>query len=220
MGAEEALMRIYDVTVPLKEGMATYAGEEPGPKLDFHSLISQGKSANVSALSLGSHTGTHVGAPHHFLDNGVTMEQVPVDHLVGPCRVIEHKGEGHIGAADLEAAGIPDGTRRLLVKTSNGPFWDDAEFHPEFLALDDDAGPWLVQRGIVLVGLDYMSIERFRSPTHAVHVAMLKTNAVLLEGLDLRAVAPGEYFMVCAPLPVVGADGAPARVFLLEGLAA
>jgi arylformamidase len=207
-------MEIFDVTVRLREGMATYAGEEPGPVLDFHSLIREGKSANVSALSLGSHTGTHVDAPDHFLDNGVTVEQMPVEYLVGPCYVMEYAGEGHISAAHLEAAHIPSGTSRLLVKTRNGRFWDDDAFHPEFIGLDDDAGPWLVERGVVLVGIDYMSIERFHSPTHAVHEALLRANAVIVEGLDLRRITPGEYFMVCAPLPVEGADGAPARVFL------
>ncbi len=209
-------MEIYDVTVRLREAMATYAGEEQGPVLDFHSLMSKGESANVSALSLGSHTGTHVDSPHHFLDNGVTVEQMPVEYMVGPCYVMEYAGEGHISAADLEAAAIPTATRRLLVKTNNGRFWDDDAFHPEFIGLDDDAGPWLVERGIVLVGIDYLSIERFHSPTHAVHKALLETGAVILEGLDLRRVAPGEYFLVCAPLPVAGADGAPARVFLFD----
>ncbi len=209
-------MEIYDVTVRLREGMATYAGEEPGPVLDFHSLMSDGESANVSALSLGSHTGTHVDSPDHFLNNGVTVEQMPVEYMVGPCYVMEYKGDGHISAVDLEAAGIPRGTSRLLVKTKNGRFWDDDAFHPEFIGLDDDAGPWLVGRGVVLVGIDYMSIERFHSPTHAVHKALLEAGAVILEGLDLRRVAPGEYFLVCAPLPVAGADGAPARVFLLD----
>lgn len=208
-------MEIYDITVRLREGMATYAGEEPGPVLDFHSLMSEGKSANVSALSLGSHTGTHVDSPHHFLDNGVTVEQIPVEYMVGPCYVMAYEGDGHISAADLEAAGIPGGMSRLLVKTKNGRFLDDDAFHPEFIGLDDDAGPWLVGRGIVLIGIDYMSIERFHSPTHAVHKALLEAGAVILEGLDLRRVAPGEYFLVCAPLPVAGADGAPARVFLL-----
>jgi len=211
-------MRIIDVTVPLREPMATYAGTEPGPRLHFHSLIANGDSANVSELSLGSHTGTHVDAPDHFLDNGVTVEQIPVEHLVGPAVVIEHKGGDHITAADLEAAKIPAGVTRLLVKTANGVFWDDDDFHPEFLGFAEDAGPWLTERGLVLVGIDYMSIERFRSPTHAVHHALLVTGAVLLEGLDLRKVTPGEYLLVCAPLPVEGADGAPARVFLLDGV--
>jgi arylformamidase len=218
MGGEETSMRIYDVTVPLRAGMATYAGTEPGPVLDFHSLISRGDSANVSALSLGSHTGTHVDAPDHFLANGLTVEQMPVEHLVGPARVVEFTGDGHITAADLEAVGLPHGTTRLLLKTTNGRFWDDEEFHPEFIGLEEDAGSWLVARGFVLVGIDYMSIERFRSPTHAVHAALLEQGIVIVEGLDLRAVSEGEYFMVCAPLPVVGADGAPARVFLMEGI--
>ena len=209
-------MEIYDIAVRLREGMATYAGEEPGPVLDFHSLMDKGDSANVSALALGSHTGTHVDSPHHFLNNGVTVEQMPVGHIIGLCYVTAYEGDSHISAADLEAAGIPGGTSRLLLKTKNGRFWDDDAFHPEFIGLGDDAGPWLVERGIVLVGIDYMSIERFHSPTHAVHLALLETGAVILEGLDLRKVAPGEYFLVCAPLPVAGADGAPARAFLFD----
>jgi len=209
-------MRIYDVTVPLREGMATYAGTEPGPVLNYHSLISNGESANVSALSLGSHTGTHVDSPHHFLDNGIGVDQMPVAHMVGPAYVAEFTGQGHITVADLESAGIPAGVARLLAKTTNGHFWDDDAFHPEFIGFDESAAGWLAER-FVLVGIDYMSIERFHSPTHSVHHALLSKGAVILEGLDLRAVPPGEYFLVCAPLNVVGADGAPARVYLLEG---
>ncbi len=209
-------MRIHDITVPLRPTIPTYADDEPGPRLRFHSLMSRGDSANVSELSLGSHTGTHVDAPDHFLDNGVTVEQMPIEHLVGPCRVVEFPGGSHITAADLDAAHIPPGTTRLLAKTRNAGLWDDDGFHEEFIGFAEDAGEWLTERGLVLVGIDYMSIERFRSPTHAVHHALLAKNVVILEGLDLRDVPPGEYTIVCAPLPVVGADGAPARVFLLD----
>jgi arylformamidase len=208
-------MRVYDVTVPLREVMATYGGTEPGPVLRYHSLMSKGASANVSQLSLGSHTGTHVDSPHHFLDNGIGVDRMPVEHMVGPAYVAEFSGTDHITAADLERAAIPPGTTRLLAKTTNGAFWDDASFHPEFVGFDDSAAEWLAER-FVLVGIDYLSIERFHSPTHAVHVALLKKGAVILEGLDLRAVSPGEYFLVCAPLNVVGADGAPARAYLLD----
>lgn len=208
-------MRIFDVSVPLREGMATYAGTEPGPVLRYHSLMSDGQSANVSELSLGSHTGTHVDSPHHFLDNGIGIDQMPVEHMVGPCYVAEFTGEGHITVADLERASIPAGTTRLLAKTTNASFCDDNAFHPEFVGFDDSAAEWLAER-FVLVGIDYMSIERFHSPTHAVHHALLSKGAVILEGLDLRIVTPGEYFMVCAPINVAGADGAPARVFLLD----
>ena len=213
-----ARMAIYDVTVPLRPTIPTYGGTEPGPELRFHSLIARGDEANVSALSLGSHTGTHVDAPHHFLDNGVTVEQMPVERMVGPAYVWQHAGDGHISAADLESAAIPADVTRLLIKTSNGRFWDDDAFHEAFLALAPDAGLWLAQRGVVLVGIDYMSIEPYEAPGFPVHHALLQQNIVILEGLDLRAVTPGPYFLVCAPLPVVGADGAPARVFLLDGL--
>lgn len=209
-------MRIYDVSMPLRETMPTYAGTEPGPRLHYHSLIGNGDSANVSELSLGSHTGTHVDSPDHFLDNGITVEDMPVDAMVGPCYVAEIRTDSHITIADLEAANIPAGTTRLLVHTSNDRFLDDDEFHPEFVAFDDDAGPWLVERGLVLIGIDYLSIERFHSPTHAVHHTLLQENIVIIEGLDLRGVPVGEYFLFCGPLRVVGADGAPARVYLLD----
>jgi arylformamidase len=211
-------MRIYDVTVPLRPAIPTYAGTEPGPTLTFHSRIERGDSANVSELSIGSHCGTHVDAPDHFLDNGITVEQIPAGHLVGPVHVAQHLGADHITAADLDKMDIPRDATRLLVKTRNAGLFDDPEFHPDFIGFNEDAGPWLANRGFVLVGIDYMSIERFRSPSHAVHVALLEKGIVIVEGLELREVPPGDYFIVCAPLPVVGADGAPARVFLLEGL--
>jgi arylformamidase len=210
-------MAVYDVTVPLKPDMPTYAGEEPGPILSFHSLISEGQSANVSALSIGSHTGTHVDAPCHFLEGRSGVEAMPLESLVGPCQVIEYGGDRHITAADLEAAGIPASTRRLLIKTRSGRFWDDTVFRSDFVGLAGDAGGWLADRGYLLVGIDYMSIEQFRSATHEVHKALLEKNIVIVEGVDLRTIAPGAYFLVCAPLKVVGAEGAPARVFLLDG---
>src|SRR3989304_9860224 len=101
--------------------MPTYAGES-GPRLDFHSLIARGDSANISALSMGSHTGTHVDAPHHFLDGASTVEAMPPEALVGPAQVMEYTGSGHITAAHLEAAGLPADARRLLLKTLNGRF--------------------------------------------------------------------------------------------------
>lgn len=208
-------MVFYDVSVPLRPGMPTYAGE-PGPQLEHLKQISRGDSANVTALSLGSHTGTHVDAPQHFLDGRSTVEAMPLEALVGPAQVIELTEPRHITAADLEAASIPSGTTRLLLKTPNSRFWDDDEFHADFVGLTGDAAEWLVARGFVLVGIDYLSIERFRSPDHEVHKILLEANAVIVEGLDLRAVPPGEYTMACAPLKVVGADGAPARVFLWD----
>ena len=210
-------MAIYDVSVPLRPGMVTYAGE-PGPELIYHSLLSRGDSANVSSLSLGSHTGTHVDAPHHFIDGRATVESFAAEDLIGPVYVVAHAGVDHIGASDIESFGLPANARRVLFKTSNGRFWDDDDFHDDFIGLAEDAGRWLVKSGVRLVGIDYLSIERFRSPGHPVHLELLDAGVVIVEGLDLRAVAPGRYTMCCAPLKVVGAEGAPARVFLWDEL--
>ena len=209
-------MKVYDISVPLRADMPTYSGE-PGPRLQFAKQLSKGDSANVSVLSLGSHTGTHVDAPSHFLDGAPGVDSLPPEALVGPAFVAEHGGESHITAADLDALAIPPDCRRLLFKTSNGRLWDDAEFQRDFIALAPDAARALAEGGLRLVGIDYLSIERFRPERHEVHETLLASGVVILEGLDLRQVSPGEYFLVCAPLNVVGAEGAPARVFLIEG---
>ena len=208
-------MNVYDISVPLRSNMPTYEGE-PGPKLDFRKLLSKGDSSTVSVLSLGSHTGTHVDAPAHFIDGADSIERLPLDALVGPVYVAEFGGSTHITAADLESMAIPGDCQRLLFKTRNGRLWDDPEFHTDFIALAPDAATKLTERGIRLVGIDYLSIERFRARPHEVHETLLASGVVILEGVDLRRVTAGVYLLVCAPLNVVGAEGAPARVFLID----
>lgn len=208
-------MKVYDVSIPLRADMPTYDGE-PGPVLDFRSLLSRGDSMTISALSLGSHTGTHVDAPAHFVNGAPGIDSIPVDALVGPAYVAEFAGDTHITAADLDSMAIPSDCQRLLLKTRNGRFWDDDSFHQDFIALALDAAKALVERDIRLVGIDYLSIERFHADPHAVHETLLGKGIVIVEGLDLRRIAPGPYLLVCAPLNVVGAEGAPARVFLVD----
>ena len=208
-------MKVYDISVPLRPNMPTYEGE-PGPKLDFRKLLSKGDSATVSVLSLGSHTGTHVDAPSHFIDGAHGVEEMPLDALVGPAYVAEFGGDTHITAADLESMAIPGDCRRLLFKTRNGVFWNDSEFHTDFIALSPDAAAKLAGAGIRLVGIDYLSIERFHARPHEVHETLLASGVVILEGVDLRRVTAGSYLLVCAPLNVVGAEGAPARAFLID----
>jgi len=208
-------MKVYDVSVPLRADMPTYAGE-PGPQLDFPSRLSRGDAFTISTLSLGSHTGTHVDAPSHFLDGAPGVDNLPLDALVGPAYVAEFGGDTHITAADLDSMAIPGDCQRVLFKTRNGRFWDDSEFHTDFIALAPDAARSLADRGIRLVGIDYLSIEQFQASPHEVHEMLLAGGVVILEGLDLRRVASGGYFLVCAPLNVVGAEGAPARTFLID----
>jgi arylformamidase len=208
-------MKVYDVSVPLRADMPTYDGE-PGPSLDFRSLLSRGDSMTISAISLGSHTGTHVDAPAHFLDGAPRVDSLPLDALVGPAYVADFDGDTHITGADLDSMAIPADCRRLLFKTRNSRFWDDSSFHTDFIALAPDAAKVLVERGIRLVGIDYLSIERFHADPHDVHETLLGGGVVIIEGLDLRRIDPGPYLLVCAPLNVVGAEGAPARTFLID----
>lgn len=212
-------MTIYDVTMTLRPGMPVYPGE-PGPQILYLKRIGGNSSANVSEISMGSHCGTHVDAPHHFIDGRATVEELPLEALLGPVYVVEHTGEAHITAADLERFGLPADARRLLVKTRNGRFAADDQFHQDFVGLEPDAGGWLARRGFLLVGIDYLSIERFAAQTHEVHLTLLEAGVVVLEGLDLRAVRPGRYNIACAPLKMAGAEGAPARVFLWDELPA
>jgi arylformamidase len=208
-------MKVFDVSVPLRAGMPTYDGE-PGLSFDFRRHLSRGDPYTISTVSLGSHTGTHVDAPAHFLDGAPAVDSLPLDALVGPAYVAEFAGDTHITAADLHAMAVPPDCRRLLFKTRNGRLWDDTAFHTDFIALAPDAAVALVERDVRLVGIDYMSIEPYGASPNEVHEMLLAKGVVIVEGLDLRRVAPGPYLLVCAPLNVVGAEGAPARTFLID----
>jgi arylformamidase len=197
--------------------MPTYEGE-PGPTLEFLKSMAKGDQANVSVLSLGSHTGTHIDAPSHFVHGGASLDGLALDTFVGPARVVEYKGEGHITAAELTALDVPTDCERILFKTKNGSLWDDLEFRRDFSAVAPDAARELASRRLKLVGIDYLSIEPFGAEMPDTHTTLLSSGCVVLEGLDLRDIQPGTYFLVCAPLNVVGAEGAPARAILIEDL--
>jgi arylformamidase len=201
----------------LRPDLPTWPGE-PGPKLVPHSRIAAGRSANVSILTLGDHTGTHVDPPVHMLEGGYGADRLPLPAMLGPCRVLRYDGQGHIGGEWLERQSLPASTARVLFRTRNSERWraGQREFDQNFCALDQTAGRWLADREIVLVGIDYLSIEPFGSSPkgHPVHKALLRKGVVIVEGLDLHEVEPGEYDLACLPLKILDGDGAPARVVL------
>ena len=192
--------------------MVVYEGD-PGVEIAPRLEIARGDTANVSLLSMGSHTGTHVDAPAHFIEGGATVEALPVDSLIGPALVAEVGSERLIGRRDLEPLPL-DGQSRLLLKTRNSALWAAGDFSRDFVALDLEGARHLTERGLRLIGIDYLSIEAFHSPGHPVHRHLLGAGVVILEGLDLSRVAPGVYELVCLPLPVRGIDGAPCRAVL------
>ena len=192
--------------------MVVYEGD-PGVEIAPRLEIARGDTANVSLLSMGSHTGTHVDAPAHFIEGGATVEALPLDSLIGPALVAEVGCERLIGRRDLESLPL-DGQSRLLLKTRNSALWAAGDFSRDFVALDLEGARYLTERGLRLIGIDYLSIEAFHSPGHPVHRHLLGAGVVILEGLDLGRVAPGVYELVCLPLPVRGIDGAPCRAVL------
>ena len=200
-------MRLIDVSVPIRPGMVVWEGD-PAVSFEQAMSIEAGDSANVTALELGAHTGTHVDAPLHFLPDGAGADRLPLEALVGPALVLGlEQLDGDVRAEDLD---FPQGTERLLLKTPNSRLWGRDDFVAEHVTVAPDAANLLVERGVRLVGIDYLSIG---SPE--THRILLDAGVVPLEGLDLRAVEPGPYQLVALPLRLVGVDGAPARVVLI-----
>ena len=208
-------MKIYDVTVPIGAQTPIYAGDPPA-MVESAKRLAAGDSANVSKLAFGAHTGTHVDAPNHFIEGTRRVDQLDLNKLMGSCRVVGVSDD--VLAIEPEHFGNIDGVDRVIFKTKNSAFWNDAEFHSDFAHLSPAAADALVARDMKLVGIDYLSIERFHSGDHAVHKALLSSEIVILEGLDLREVEPGDYELICLPLKYVGGegDGAPARAVLVS----
>ncbi len=210
-------MKIYDVTVPLSEQTPVYEGD-PNVQVESAHAIARGDAANVSRLGCGAHTATHVDAPAHFIEGGRRVDELDFGKLLGKCRVVE------IDAAVLaiEAAHCEnlEGVERVLFKTRNSNFWNDLAqgFRRDFTYIAPDAAKALVELGIKLVGIDYLSVEKFGSEDFLTHITLLEKEVVIIEGLDLREVSAGDYELVCLPLKMIGGtgDGAPARTILRQ----
>jgi len=212
-------VRTYDVTVPISEKMPMRPGL-PRVQIERLSSTAKGDPANVSHLHFSSHTGTHVDAPHNFVERGSTVDMLPLDVLIGPAFVAEVRElEGNaIQAYDLARLHFPRSTTRLLIKTTNSHFWEDRliEFEPNYVHLAPQTAGWLVKRGIQLIGVDYLSVEDHRGKDFRVHHALLEAGVIILEGLDLSQVPEGPCQLVCLPLKIKGGDGAPARVLVIK----
>jgi arylformamidase len=190
-----------------------YEGD-PAVSLSRVRSIARGDSCNVSQLDFGVHSGTHIDAPVHFIDGAAGAETIPLDALMGPAFVADARGAtSDLDRALLEQLEIPAGTERLLLRTTNSLLWERRDFSPNFLGVTADGAQYLLDKGVRLLGIDYLSVapKGDSAPTHRL---LLAAGAVILEGLDLRAVEPGRYELCCLPILIAGADGAPARALL------
>jgi arylformamidase len=210
--------RLIDVSLEVGPDLLVWPGN-PGVTVTPSSRISQGGSSNVSEIRLGSHTGTHIDPPFHFLDDGATAEDLPLDVMMGEATVADLSGTlGPIGPDELAGLSLRDETTRLLLRTDNSALWadDHRAFPDDYVCLSPDGARWMVDHGIRLIGIDFLSIEARGAPGHPTHRTLLEAGVVILEGLDLSRVGPGTYTLVCFPLKIAGGDGAPTRAVLLE----
>lgn len=210
-------MTIYDISLSISPNLPTWPGD-PGLKLEQYASMDKGEHYNATQISSSVHLGTHVDAPRHFLNDGDTVEQLALEVLTGPCYVTQlPDGIEAITAEVLDRTEITSEMKRVLFGTSNSHYWAKGEsrFQTDFVAITEDGAEWLVERGIQLVGVDYLSVAPYEEsiPTHTV---LLKAGVVIVEGLNLANIMRGFYDLYCLPLKIAGSDGAPARAILVQ----
>jgi arylformamidase len=208
--------RTIDITVPLSSDVPLFPGD-PAVRVTPVRRLDRGDPYNLCSVSMGSHSGTHVDAPSHFLANGATIDRADLDLFNGPARVVEVPAETRwIGRSEM--ARVPEGSTRVLFRTSNSDRWARGDpFFPDYVALTSESAELLLERGVRLVGVDAPSVESDPTLRFPVHHRLLAAGTWIIEGLRLSGVAPGMYDLSCLPLPLVGADGAPCRAILRTG---
>ena len=211
-------MIIYDISLPITNNLLVWPGDPP-VHITRLAHLDQGDDFTLTYLKMSAHTGTHVDAPRHYLKDPKAsgVEALPLNALIGPAWVIDAREADMLNAGTLASLEIPSSATRLLFRTKNSQLWQIAPntFHEDFVAITEDGAEWLVQHGIQLVGIDYLSIGPFANPAPT-HRILLRAGIIILEGLNLGDVPPGPYTLICLPLKLIGADGAPARAVLIK----
>jgi arylformamidase len=207
---------IYDISVPITDTMPVWPGD-PAVQLLRKSHASKDHShiVTLTDIRMGSHTGTHVDAPLHMITGGRKLDEFTLDTLVGKATVLQIPGVKSIGRTDLEGFSW-DGVERVLFKTDNSRHWQDGKFYEDFVYLQPDGAEFLVERRVRLVGIDYLSIDKFNADSHPTHMVLLTKNILVLEGLNLNNISPGEYMLYALPLNLQNVEGGPARVILMD----
>lgn len=208
-------MKWLDISIGLSQQLPVWEGDPP-VHIERFASMDAGDGVNVTRIALSAHSGTHVDAPRHFIDGGQTVDEMLLDHLIGAADVLQIPDEVDLITSQVvEQFPPPKGARRILFKTRNSSqrLLDKPDFVHNFVAIHEDAAQLLVRWGIWLVGVDYLSVAPFANP-NPTHQVLLTAGVIVVEGLDLFAVTPGEYVLICLPLKLMGTDGAPARAVL------
>lgn len=202
-----------DVSAPLRHGMVHWPGD-PAVAIRRVKSIGPDSSCNLTHLDMGAHTGTHMDAPLHFLPGGEGMESLPLEAVIGPCRVIAIRHPEIIPVEELKKCRLRRG-ERILFKTANSEkSWKRPDFDTAFVHIPAATAQYLVDCGVRTVGVDYLSVGGYKKDGRQTHQILLGARIWLIEGLQLAGIKPGRYDLICLPLKIVGSDGAPARVVL------
>lgn len=208
-------MPIYDISLTLSPSLIVWPGDPP-VTITQPASMDRGDGFSITRLDIGAHVGTHVDAPAHFVRGGAGADALDLDVLIGPAVVVDARDASALTAEVLDSLAIPVGAQRLLFRTRNSELWRGSPhtFDEDFVAVTADGATWLVARGVRLVGIDYLSVAPFAesAPTHQI---LLAAGVIAVENLNLSEIEPGEYQLVCLPLKIAGADGAPARAVLI-----
>jgi len=209
-------MAIHDISLSISESLIVWPGD-PRVKITQTSSLDKGDMMTVSRLDMGAHTATHVDAPAHFVAGGSSVDILDLNVLLGPALVVHELEANALSPDVLEGLAIPPGTERVLFRTRNSDRWacGEREFDEDFVAITEDGAHWLVEHGVRLVGIDYLSVGPFDEPV-ATHLVLLRAGVVAVEGVNLSGIAPGVYQLVCLPLKIAGGEGAPARAILID----
>ena len=202
-----------DISVTLRGGMVHWPGNPP-VEISLQQSIERGDHANVSALSLGAHSGTHMDAPRHFIRDGIGIDRLPLDAVLGRARVIAIDDPVAIRPYELEPLDLQPGERVLFKTANSARVWGTDEFVQDFVSISSPAAQYLAQRRVKLVGVDYLSVGGYKRDGAATHQALLGAGIWIIEGLNLDGLEPGAYDLICLPLKILDVDGAPARALL------
>jgi arylformamidase len=211
-------MDVIDVSLTIGPDLLVWPGDPP-VDVTPRSEIAKGDPANVSEIRMGTHTGTHVDPPNHFVEGAPGIDSVSLDVLVGEAVVVDARQlDRPIQQTDMEKLSIREGAERVLLRTANSELWrrERVEFPDVYACLTPEAARWVVDRGIKLIGVDFLSVEQKGAEGHPTHHMLLENGVVIIEGLNLGDVDPGEYTLACLPLRIKDGDGGPARAVLMR----
>lgn len=210
------MKRIYDVSIEFSQDLPVYEGD-PAVYIEERSEMTKGDACNVSLLSFGSHTGTHIDVPKHFVDEGKSIDQLPLTYFMGKAKVFELMGKQQITAEDLRQLPISQGDI-VVLKTDNTQrgLMKKEQFARDFVSVSGDGAAYLVEKGVKGVGVDYLSVEEFGSAEHATHRTLLGNEVLIIEGMVLESVPTGEYYLMALPLKLKNGNGCPVRAILIE----